>query len=72
VHAVKSLAVRPAVTATTAGAGNLPVSLLEDLLSTVVSVLSVVIPILIGFVLVLMISWFVWRAFRRTGSVPAA
>ena len=34
VHAVKSLAVRPAVTATTAGAGNVPVSIAEDLVST--------------------------------------
>jgi hypothetical protein len=44
VHAIKSLAVRPAVTATTAGAGNVPVSILEDVLSTVLSILSVVIP----------------------------
>ena len=30
IHAVKSLAVRPAVTATTAGAGNIPVSIAEQ------------------------------------------
>src|SRR4030043_715720 len=32
-HAVKSLAVRPTVTATTAGAGNIPVSIAEDVIS---------------------------------------
>ena len=35
VHAVKSAAVRPAVTATTGGAGNVPVSIAEDPLSCV-------------------------------------
>src|SRR5512146_669939 len=34
VHAVKALAIRPAVTATTAGMGNVPVSIAEDLVST--------------------------------------
>src|SRR5512140_196439 len=37
VHVVKSAAVRPAVTAATAGAGNIPVSIAEDLVSTAVS-----------------------------------
>ncbi len=49
VHIVKSAAVRPAVTATTGGAANIPVSILEDVLSTVLSLLSVVLlPILRG------------------------
>jgi hypothetical protein len=47
VHAVKSLAVRPAVTATTAGAANVPVSIAEDLISTLLSILSVVLPVVI-------------------------
>src|SRR3990172_9363379 len=72
VHAVKSLAVRPAVTATTGGAGNVPVSILEDLLSTVVSILSVVIPILVGCILVLVTSWFVWRMWRKANSIQTA
>ena len=72
VHAVKSLAVRPAVTATTGGAGNVPVSILEDLLSTVVSILSVAIPILIGCILVLVTSWFVWRMWRKANSIQTA
>lgn len=48
VHAVKSVAVRPAVTATTGGSGNVPVSIAEDLISTLLSILSVVIPLLIA------------------------
>lgn len=54
VHAVKSLVVRPAVTATTAGVGNIPVSIAEDATSTVVSFLSIVLPVIIvcGFILV--------------------
>ncbi|TLM97660.1 DUF4126 domain-containing protein, partial [bacterium] len=54
VHAVKSLVVRPAVTATTAGVGNIPVSMAEDAASTVVSFLSIVVPAIIvcGVILV--------------------
>ncbi len=45
VHAVKALAVRPAVTATTGGTANVPVSVMEDVVSTVVSLVSVLLPI---------------------------
>lgn len=71
VHAVKSLAVRPAVTATTAGAGNVPVSILEDLISTLLSILSVVIPILVGSILILFTAWIIWRMWRRANSISA-
>lgn len=54
VNAVKSLAVRPMVTATTGGAGNIPVSMAEDVISTFVSILAIVLPILMMlFVLIL-------------------
>lgn len=66
VHAIKSAAVRPAVTATTGGAGNVPVSVLEDVVSTVMSVLAVVLPIMIGVVLLLMAIWIIWWLTRRT------
>lgn len=66
VHAVKSAVVRPTVTATTAGAGNLPVSMLEDLTSTVVSIVSVVVPVLIGLLLIAIAVWLLWRASRRS------
>ena len=53
VHAVKSLAIRPVVTATTGGAGNIPVSIAEDATSTAVSVLSIVVPVIAACLLVL-------------------
>jgi hypothetical protein len=65
VHAVKSAAVRPAVTATTGGAGNVPVSIMEDILATVLSILAVVIPVLIAALIVLITSWIIWRLWRR-------
>lgn len=65
VHATKSLAVRPAVTATTGGVGNVPVSILEDVISTVLSILAVVIPILFAAVAVILAAWFVWWLWRR-------
>jgi hypothetical protein len=72
VHAVKSLAVRPAVTATTGGAANVPVSILEDVVSTILSILSLIIPLIIGVVLVLVVSWIIWRMWRRGDTLPAA
>lgn len=65
VHATKSAAVRPAITATTGGAGNVPVSILEDIISTMLSILSIIIPILIALILILIISWLVWWLWRR-------
>ena len=66
VHAVKSVAVRPVVTATTGGAGNVPVSIAEDIFSTVVSILAIVIPVMIAIILVLMLVLFIlWRQRRR-------
>jgi hypothetical protein len=65
VHVVKSAAVRPAVTATTAGAGNVPVSILEDVISTVLSILSVVIPVLIAMIVILFTAWVIWWLWRR-------
>jgi len=71
VHAVKSLAVRPTVTATTAGAGNIPVSILEDLISTILSILSVVVPALIAMFIILFTSWIIWRQWRRANRLRA-
>jgi len=66
VHAVKAVAVRPVVTATTGGAGNVPVSIAEDIISTVMSILAIVIPILVAIMLILMIVlFFWWRQQRR-------
>lgn len=65
VHAVKAAAVRPAVTATTAGVGNIPVSIAEDIISTLVSVLAVVVPVIISAIIILLTAWVVWLLWRR-------
>ncbi len=65
VHAVKAAAVRPAVTATTGGAGNVPVSILEDLLSTVMSILAIVIPVLIAAIVIVFTAFIIWWLWRR-------
>ena len=65
VHATKSLAVRPAVTATTGGVGNVPVSILEDILSIGLSILSILIPVIISVILILFTAWILWFLWRR-------
>jgi hypothetical protein len=66
VHAVKSGAVRPAVTATTGGAGNVPVSVAEDVVATVLSIVSVVLPVLVAALIIILTSFFVWWLWRRS------
>ena len=65
VHAVKSLAVRPVVNATTAGMGNVPVSIGEQATSTLVSVLSVLIPVIVAIFLVFVIALILMWSNRR-------
>lgn len=65
VHTVKAAAVRPAVTATTGGAANVPVSIAEDVVSAVISFLSVVLPIIIACLLIIVTSWLVFILYRR-------
>ncbi|NWG35402.1 MAG: DUF4126 domain-containing protein [Chloroflexi bacterium] len=65
VHLTKAGVVRPAVTATTGGTGNIPVSIVEDVTSTVLSIVAVVLPILIGTLLVVIASFIVWRIWKR-------
>jgi Domain of unknown function (DUF4126) len=69
VHAVKSVAVRPAVTAATAGAGNVPVSIAEDVAATGVSILSLVLPIMMGTLLIVffvLLAWWLSQRAERT------
>ena len=74
VHTVKAAAVRPAITATTAGAGNVPVSIAEDVVATVLSILSIIIPLLVGVFLVIFVALIIWwfwrRAKRKRQAVP--
>lgn len=66
VHAVKSVVVRPVVTATTGGAGNVPVSIAEDIFSTAVSILAILVPFMVAIILILMVALFLkWRQRRR-------
>ena len=71
VHAVKATAVRPAVTATTGGAGNVPVSILEDVLSTIISIFAVVLPVLFASVFIIVTAWVVWLLWRRANRERA-
>ena len=65
VHTAKAV-VRPAVTAGTLGTGNTAVSLAEDAVSGVTTVIAVVAPLLLGLLLLLAV-WLVlrWRDRRN-------
>ncbi len=68
IHAVKSAVIRPAVTAISGGIGNIPVSIAEDGVSTGVSIIAIVLPVLVACILVLgtaLIIWFIWRRVNK-------
>ena len=65
VHTVKSAAVRPAVTASTGGVGNVPVSMAEDIFATGISILAILIPVLIAFIFIAFTALVVWLFWRR-------
>ena len=65
VHAVKSLALRPAVSVATGGVGNIPVSIAEDATSTLVSFLSIIIPVLVACFFILVTTIIVTRMIFR-------
>ncbi len=65
VHAVKALAIRPAVTATTGGVANIGVSVAEDVTSTAVSFLSILLPVIIACLLVLITALIILRIFKK-------
>jgi len=65
VHATKALAVRPAVTAVTGGAANLPVGMLEDFTATIVSIISIVIPIVIACILMVITTWLILHLLKN-------
>lgn len=65
VHAVKATA-RPVVTASTVGIGNVFVSVGEDIISAGVSLTAIVLPLVIGFILLLILVWLAF--FRRSAK----
>jgi len=68
VHAAKSTVVRPAVTATTGGTANVPVSVAEDITSTTLSILSIVVPIVVMIVVALFFTWVIWHFYLRSSQ----
>ena len=65
VHAVKSLAVRPVVTATTAGFGDVPVSIAEDIFSTVLSILSILVPVIVFITALVVLAWAIHKLWQK-------
>jgi hypothetical protein len=56
------------VTATTGGAGNIPVSIAEDVAATGVSILALILPIIMGILLVsffILLAWWLAQRARR-------
>ena len=66
VHVAKAGAVRPMVTATTGGLGNVPVSIAEDIVSTVLSILAIIVPLLVGTLLIVFAAFLVYWLYRRS------
>lgn len=72
VHTAKAAVVRPMVTAATAGAGNVPVSVAEDVAATGVSILALVIPVVMGIVLIVVLSLLLMWYLRRKDKQQTA
>jgi len=66
VHAAKTVAIRPAVTAATGGTANVPVSIAEDVTSTTLSILSIVVPIFVMIIVALFFTWVIWHFYLRS------
>ena len=65
VHVAKAGVVRPIVTATTGGVANTPVSIAEDVTSTVLSVVSILVPIIVGTLLIVLVAFVIYWLYRR-------
>lgn len=63
VHAVKATA-RPVINAVTFGVGAPVVSTIEDIISTVMSIVAILLPFLVIGLMVLF-GWLMWRGFKR-------
>jgi hypothetical protein len=70
VHTVKAAAVRPAVTATTGGLGNIPVSIAEDVAAVFISIAAIIVPVVIAAIVIVITSLFVWWLWRRANAMP--
>jgi hypothetical protein len=72
VHVAKAAALRPAVTATTGGTGNVPVSIAEDIVAFITSLLAVLIPIVVGTLLIILLALVLWWLWQRTDKAQTA
>jgi hypothetical protein len=70
VHAAKATA-RPAVNASTAGAGAPLLSTLEDILAAAMSLAAVLVPVLVAVGLIALVAFLVWMRRRRARTVVA-
>ncbi len=72
VHTAKTVT-RPAVTATTGGLGNWVVSLIEDILALITSILALLLPVIIGLTVIFLLMLYAWwRSRRRRARAVAA
>jgi hypothetical protein len=72
VHAAKSVAVRPAVSVTTGGVANVPVSIAEDILATILSIAAIVVPVVVAVLLILLTAFLIWLLWRRANRLAKA
>ena len=66
VHVAKAGGVRPMVTATTGGVGNVPVSIAEDVISTILSFLAIAVPFIVGTLLIVLAAFIIYWLYRRS------
>ncbi len=66
VHVAKAGVLRPIVTATTGGTANTPVSIAEDVTSTLLSLISIIIPILVGTLIIVAAAFLFYWLYRRS------
>jgi Domain of unknown function (DUF4126) len=65
VHVAKAGVVRPIVTATTGGVGNTPVSIAEDVTATALSVLSILVPVIVGTLMIVLVAFLIYWLYKR-------
>lgn len=65
VHVAKAGVMRPLVTATTGGTANTPVSIAEDITSTVLSIVSILVPIIVGTLIIVLAAFIIYWLYRR-------
>jgi hypothetical protein len=65
IHGAKALAIRPAVTVATGGTANPIVSTVEDVLATVLSIVAILVPVVLGALICVAAAWVIWMIWRR-------